>query len=80
LSVTSCNAGFQQVRMLNHFDLECRLINRYIPPDYNPKETSTLNKAAGKKHALGNRAKDIDKGILIVRYVPPLKHIVMMGD
>jgi coiled-coil domain-containing protein 130 len=44
-------------------------MNRYVPPDYDPKTTSTLNKAAGKKHALGNRAKDIDKGILIVRYV-----------
>ncbi|WWD20247.1 hypothetical protein CI109_104723 [Kwoniella shandongensis] len=45
--------------------------NRYIPPDYDPKNHSTLNSAAGKKHALGNRAKDIDKGILIVRFELP---------
>jgi len=63
---TSSNAGIQQVR-IHYLEVRCKLINRYIPPDYDPRETSTLNKAAGKKHALGNRAKDIDKGILIVR-------------
>jgi len=51
----------------NYLEVRCKLTHRYIPPDYDPRETSTLNKAAGKKHALGNRAKDIDKGILIVR-------------
>jgi hypothetical protein len=40
-----------------------------VPPDYDPKKASTLNAHQGKKHALGKRAKDIDKGILIVRYV-----------
>lgn len=45
------------------------LTNRYIPPEYDPKQASTLNAHQGKKHALGKRAKDIDKGILIVRYV-----------
>ncbi|WVF68437.1 hypothetical protein IAT40_003203 [Kwoniella sp. CBS 6097] len=46
-------------------------LNRYIPPDYDPKKNSTLNSYQGKKHALGNRAKDIDKGILIVRFELP---------
>ena len=46
-----------------------RLMNRYIPPDFDPKQTATLNAYQGKKHALGKRAKDIDKGILIVRWV-----------
>ncbi|WVR08124.1 hypothetical protein IAU60_005170 [Kwoniella sp. DSM 27419] len=45
--------------------------NRYIPPDYDPKRNSTLNSYQGKKHALGARAKDIDKGILIVRFELP---------
>jgi hypothetical protein len=45
------------------------LTGRYIPPEYDPKHASTLNAHQGKKHALGKRAKDIDKGILIVRYV-----------
>ncbi|WVW87006.1 hypothetical protein I302_109062 [Kwoniella bestiolae CBS 10118] len=46
-------------------------LNRYIPPDYDPRKTSTLNKHQGKKHALGVRAKDIDKGILVVRFELP---------
>nr|ODN95552.1 coiled-coil domain-containing protein 130 [Cryptococcus depauperatus CBS 7855] len=45
--------------------------NRYVPPDFDPKKTSTLNAYQGKKHALGVRAKDIDKGILIVRFELP---------
>ncbi|ORX37798.1 hypothetical protein BD324DRAFT_641893 [Kockovaella imperatae] len=45
--------------------------NRYIPPDYDPKQSSTLNKHQGKKHALGKRAKDIDKGVLVVRFELP---------
>ncbi|KAK4688736.1 hypothetical protein P7C73_g1384, partial [Tremellales sp. Uapishka_1] len=44
--------------------------NRYHPPDYDPRKHSTLN-AYHNKHALGNRAKDIDKGILIVRFELP---------
>ncbi|WRT69623.1 uncharacterized protein IL334_006612 [Kwoniella shivajii] len=46
-------------------------LNRYIPPDYDPKKNSTLNSHQGKKHALGVRAKDIDKGILVVRFELP---------
>ncbi|OXG25427.1 coiled-coil domain-containing protein 130 [Cryptococcus neoformans Ze90-1] len=45
--------------------------NRYVPPDYDPKKASTLNLHQGKKHALGKRAKDIDKGILVVRFELP---------
>ncbi|ODO00673.1 coiled-coil domain-containing protein 130 [Cryptococcus wingfieldii CBS 7118] len=45
--------------------------NRYIPPDYDPKANSTLNSHQGKAHALGKRAKDIDKGILVVRFELP---------
>lgn len=42
--------------------------NKYYPPDYDSRETSTLNSYRGV-HALGVRAKDIDKGILVVRFV-----------
>ncbi|EIW71587.1 hypothetical protein TREMEDRAFT_28204, partial [Tremella mesenterica DSM 1558] len=44
---------------------------RYVPPDFDPRQNSTLNAHQGKKHALGKRAKDIDKGILIVRFELP---------
>merc|ERR1711939_114592 len=44
--------------------------NRYYPPDFDPKKTSTLNKLAGK-HALGDRARKLDKGILITRFELP---------
>jgi coiled-coil domain-containing protein 130 len=40
--------------------------NKYYPPDYDSRETSTLNSYRGV-HALGVRAKHIDKGILVVR-------------
>jgi hypothetical protein len=40
--------------------------NKYYPPDYDSRETSTLNSYRGV-HALGVRAKHIDKGILTVR-------------
>lgn len=43
----------------------------YIPPDFDPRQHSTLNAYQGKKHALGNRAKDIDKGVLVVRFELP---------
>ncbi|GMK55906.1 hypothetical protein CspeluHIS016_0209620 [Cutaneotrichosporon spelunceum] len=45
--------------------------SRYIPPDFDPRKTSTLNAHQGKKHALGKRAKDIDKGVLVVRFELP---------
>lgn len=38
--------------------------NRYIPPTYDPAVHDTLNQAAGKKHALGVRARKLDQGIL----------------
>lgn len=44
--------------------------NRYYPPDYDPQKHSSLNAYHGK-HALGDRARKIDKGILIVRFELP---------
>ncbi|GAA5953797.1 hypothetical protein JCM3765_006969 [Sporobolomyces pararoseus] len=43
--------------------------NKYYPPDYDPSEGS-LNKRLGK-HALGDRARKLDQGILIVRFELP---------
>lgn len=43
--------------------------NKYYPPDYDPNDGS-LNKLAGK-HALGDRARKLDQGILIVRFELP---------
>ncbi len=42
--------------------------NKYYPPDFDPRQTQTLNDYRGV-HALGKRAKDVDKGILVVRWV-----------
>ncbi|KAK7208565.1 hypothetical protein BZA70DRAFT_265829 [Myxozyma melibiosi] len=42
--------------------------NKYYPPDYDGK--SSLNKLAGK-HSLGDRARKIKQGILIVRFELP---------
>ncbi|KTW30299.1 hypothetical protein T552_00774 [Pneumocystis carinii B80] len=44
--------------------------NKYYPPDYDWKEGKGLNKLHGT-HALGNRARKLDKGILIVRFELP---------
>ncbi|PVG04229.1 DUF572-domain-containing protein [Serendipita vermifera] len=44
--------------------------NRYYPPDYDPKKHHTLNDYHGK-HALGDRARKIDQGILITRFELP---------
>ncbi|KAF9048409.1 DUF572-domain-containing protein [Panaeolus papilionaceus] len=43
--------------------------NKYYPPDYDPSQGS-LNKARGK-HALGDRARKLDQGILITRFELP---------
>jgi len=43
--------------------------NKYYPPDYDPSQGS-LNKVRGK-HALGDRARKLDKGILIARFELP---------
>lgn len=40
--------------------------NKYYPSDFDPRQTQTLNGYRGV-HALGKRAKDIDKGVLVVR-------------
>jgi len=44
--------------------------NRYYPPDYDPEKHHTLNAVHGK-HALVDRARKIDKGILITRFELP---------
>ncbi|KAM0750955.1 DUF572-domain-containing protein [Meredithblackwellia eburnea MCA 4105] len=43
--------------------------NKYYPPDWEP-DRGSLNKFHGK-HALGDRARKLDKGILIVRFELP---------
>jgi coiled-coil domain-containing protein 130 len=43
-----------------------RADNFYFPPDFDPNQGS-LNAQQGT-HALGKRAKHIDKGIITVRY------------
>ncbi|KAI8328380.1 CWC16 protein [Chlamydoabsidia padenii] len=43
--------------------------NKYYPPDWTP-EKGTANKFVGK-HPLGDRARKLDKGILIVRFELP---------
>jgi coiled-coil domain-containing protein 130 len=40
--------------------------NKYYPPDWTP-EKGSVNKFVGK-HPLGDRARKIDQGILIVRF------------
>ncbi|KTW31281.1 uncharacterized protein T551_01353 [Pneumocystis jirovecii RU7] len=42
----------------------------YYPPDYDWRQGKGLNKLQGT-HALGNRARKLDKGILIVRFELP---------
>ncbi|KAL1949807.1 hypothetical protein VTO73DRAFT_8688 [Trametes versicolor] len=44
--------------------------NKYYPPDYDPEKHSSLNSYRGK-HALGDRARKIDQGILITRFELP---------
>lgn len=43
--------------------------NKYYPPDYDGK--TSVNKLAGKHHALGSRANKIKEGILTVRFECP---------
>ena len=43
--------------------------NKYYPPDYDGK--TSVNKLAGKNHALGSRASKIKDGILTVRFECP---------
>ncbi|GJE85587.1 DUF572-domain-containing protein [Phanerochaete sordida] len=44
--------------------------NKYYPPDYDPDKHTSLNAYRGK-HALGDRARKIDQGILITRFELP---------
>ncbi|GAA5989814.1 hypothetical protein JCM11641_003376 [Rhodosporidiobolus odoratus] len=44
--------------------------NKYYPPDYDPEKYTSLNAYRGK-HALGDRARKIDQGILVVRFELP---------
>lgn len=47
-----------------------RNASRYYPSDWDPKRHDTLNAYHGK-HALGDRARKLDQGILIVRFELP---------
>lgn len=44
--------------------------NKYYPPDFDPDKHKSLNSYRGK-HALGDRARKIDQGILITRFELP---------
>lgn len=44
-------------------------VNKYYPPDYDPR-VGGLNKFLGT-HALRERARKIDKGIIIIRFEMP---------
>ncbi|KZV75723.1 DUF572-domain-containing protein, partial [Peniophora sp. CONT] len=44
--------------------------NKYYPPDYDGEKHKSLNSYRGK-HALGDRARKIDQGILITRFELP---------
>ncbi|KDQ57254.1 hypothetical protein JAAARDRAFT_35881 [Jaapia argillacea MUCL 33604] len=44
--------------------------NKYYPPDFDPEKHGSLNSYRGK-HALGDRARKIDQGILITRFELP---------
>ncbi|TDL25514.1 DUF572-domain-containing protein [Rickenella mellea] len=44
--------------------------NKYYPPDYDPNQHTSLNAYRGK-HALGDRARKLDQGILITRFELP---------
>ncbi|KIY46199.1 DUF572-domain-containing protein [Fistulina hepatica ATCC 64428] len=44
--------------------------NKYYPPDYDDEKHKSLNAYHGK-HALGDRARKLDKGILITRFELP---------
>ncbi|KAL7279374.1 hypothetical protein ACG7TL_007215 [Trametes sanguinea] len=44
--------------------------NKYYPPDFDPQKHGSLNSYRGK-HALGDRARKLDQGILIVRFELP---------
>lgn len=46
-------------------------MGRYIPPAALDAGLTTANQAAGKPHALGNRARKIGQGILTVRFEMP---------
>ncbi|KAI8992066.1 CWC16 protein, partial [Mycotypha africana] len=48
---------------------EMQPFNKYYPPDWTPDKGS-INKYQGK-HALGDRARKLDEGILIVRFELP---------
>ena len=48
--------------------------NFYYPPDFDPKKHGSLNGYHGV-HALRERARKMDRGILIIRYV-----LKMIGD
>ena len=48
-----------------------RADNFYHGPDYDPKKHKSLNKMRGSHGALGDRARKLDQGILIIRFEMP---------
>lgn len=44
--------------------------NKYYPPDFDPEKHKSLNSYQGK-HALGDRARKLDQGVLITRFELP---------
>jgi coiled-coil domain-containing protein 130 len=48
-----------------------RADNFYHGPDYDPKQHKSLNKYRGSHGALGDRARKLDQGILIIRFEMP---------
>lgn len=44
--------------------------NHYYPPDFDPKKHGSLNGYHGV-HALRERARKLDRGILIIRFEMP---------
>jgi coiled-coil domain-containing protein 130 len=61
--------AFWHVTAVLHLRSVMQGFNKYYPPDYDPSQGS-LNKYRGK-HALGDRARKINQGILIVRFELP---------
>lgn len=49
---------------------ERKAINKYIPPDFDPKKHGSINRYRGQ-HPLRHRARKLDQGILIVRFEMP---------
>ncbi|KAH9943710.1 CWC16 protein [Amylocystis lapponica] len=66
-----CNAAVSARRSTSDFrHTAMQGFNKYYPPDYDGEKHGSLNAYRGK-HALGDRARKIDQGILITRFELP---------